>query len=191
MQSTGGKVVFWIAISIVGLFIIGMIVVAVLTFRFLGSEEGKSILTAVQSTEEASKSAGPLLEGLEKYIQEKKTYPEEMSELRGYMPENAYVQAEKLFKYVKPEEDADENTVVFYTDKWSMMGEVYMWIEIRKDLEVYTVQETHMKDIKKKSRTAEPKETSSSLLLPWRKFLLADLFYGKTKIETKVTAPSF
>lgn len=176
MQSTGGKVVFWIAISIVGLFIIGMIVVAVLTFRFLGSEEGKSILTAVQSTEGASKSAGPLLDGLEKYIQAKGSYPEEMSELRDYMPENLYLQAEKLFKYVKPEEDADESTVVFYTDKWGMMGEVHMWIEIRKDMEVYMVQETHMKDVKKKSRMAEPKETSSSLLLPWRKFLFADLF---------------
>jgi hypothetical protein len=130
----------YIGVAVLVIFVVGAIV-AVKFFRdFLNSDEGKRMVSAIQTQESFEEILPEVLGAFQAYENEKGAFPATLTELEAYgAPKASLDTVKEKMKYTPPAKDADENTVVLDSGAMDFIKGGSMRMQVTKNLKVYSV----------------------------------------------------
>ena len=123
----------WVSLGCIGIVAILGIIVIVFTSRLLKSPEFQSMKSAMEKTESLAPSVREAATGLQKYVSEKGDFPENVDQLKGYMPDISLGRIKTEMKYLKPAKNAPPETIVMTTGSFDLMSGATQEIVIQKD----------------------------------------------------------
>jgi len=160
-----GKIVFWSAILILGLIVVGLVAVSVTLWRFFSSEEGKQFQRTMHLSQQMEDILPHVVSALHQFKEAKGKFPEKFEELKPYMVESVYEESSGLLKYAPPKSNDPDSTVIMTTEKWQTIREGTMHYEIRKNLQAFQVTEQPLLKSNSQRVRVKPTDGGASLIL--------------------------
>jgi hypothetical protein len=139
-KASSSKVALWVALGILGLIVLGGIVMAILVFSFMRSDQGQKFGDTIGKLQRLERLAPELVSGMEKYLEANDAFPDEFADLRGTLDGETYKVAGELFTYTKPDDDDPDSAVILHTEDMDMIMGGKVRVEILKDMSAQQVQ---------------------------------------------------
>lgn len=150
------KVVLWVVLSIVGLFVLGIGACAVCIFT---NPDIKKVIGQVRQMESRGEAAEEIRTALEKFVTTKNKWPESLADLDNDLSPSARAVARDNYEYKKPVENDPADVIVVWTKNGESSRLLDYRIEIDKSFRGYIVTRQPLDQRGGSIVTADPSES--------------------------------